>query len=212
MALTRNKWYVVWHGHQPGVYSSWEACRAQVEGVPGARYKGFPSHAEALAAMNDGAGLHVGRGAAAPKASVRRSTSATAPIIPSWSVDAACDMTTGVMEYRGVETATQTELFRMGPYDGATNNIGEFLAIVHALSLQERHGIVLPIYSDSRTALAWLRHRKAKTTVERTAKNAAVFALLDRAEAWLQKHTWKATVLKWETEHWGENPADFGRK
>jgi len=100
----------------------------------------------------------------------------------------------------------------MGPFQDSTNNIGEFLAVVHALGLLKQKGSSVPIYSDSRTALSWLRHKHAKTTVARTAGNAAVFELLDRAERWLNTNTWPNIVLKWETERWGENPADFGRK
>jgi ribonuclease HI len=90
--------------------------------------------------------------------------------------------------------------------------MGEFLAIVHALAHCKKHNITLPIYSDSRTAIAWVRNRLAKTTLERTAKNARVFELIQRAEDWLCTNTYVNHILKWETELWGENPADFGRK
>ncbi len=116
------------------------------------------------------------------------------------------------MEYRGVDTQTGRELFRMGPYNGATNNMGEFLALVHALSLLAKQKNPIPVYSDSKTALAWVRNKHAKTTVNRTAANRKVFELLDRAEAWLRENTFPNRVLKWETDKWGENPADFGRK
>lgn len=211
MAAAKNKWYVVWHGHNSGVYDSWEACKAQIHGVPGAKYKAFPSRAEAEAALEESAHLHVGAGTRKP-AKPRTFKEGDGPRLPSLSVDAACDMTTGVMEYRGVDTATGVELFRMGPFQDSTNNIGEFLAVVHALGLLKQKGSSVPIYSDSRTALSWLRHKHAKTTVARTAGNADVFELLDRAERWLNTNTWPNVVLKWETERWGENPADFGRK
>lgn len=210
MAAVKNKWYVVWHGHNVGVYDSWDACKAQIHGVPGAKYKAFPSRAEAEAALAEAAHLHVGAGAKKP--AKRTFKEGDGPRLPSLSVDAACDMTTGVMEYRGVDTATGAELFRMGPFQDSTNNIGEFLAVVHALGLLKQKGSSVPIYSDSRTALSWLRHKHAKTTQARTAGNAAVFELLDRAERWLNTNTWPNIVLKWETERWGENPADFGRK
>lgn len=121
-------------------------------------------------------------------------------------------MVTGVMEYRGVDLETGEELFRMGPFHGSSNNHGEFLAIVHALSLLIRHNKLVPIYSDSKTAIAWVRNKHAKSTVARTQANRPVYELIERAENWLKNNTVPFKVLKWETEDWGENPADFGRK
>ena len=206
------KWYVVWYGHAPGVYASWDKAKAQVDGFPGAKYKAFDTFGEADRALN--------AGPPSPAPRVMRPTdpltglrmSATQPIVPSICVDAACDMTTGVMEYRGVDTATRVEIFRMGPFQGATNNLGEFLAVVHALGLQRRAATALPIYTDSRTAMSWLKNKLAKTTVVPNRTNSEVFALIDRAEKWLKQHSYPNKVLKWETDQWGENPADFGRK
>ena len=41
------KYYVVWKGHNPGIYSSWEECKSQVQGVVGAQYKAFVNKQEA---------------------------------------------------------------------------------------------------------------------------------------------------------------------
>ena len=132
-------------------------------------------------------------------------------IAEAWAVDAACSGNPGQMEYRGVDLRTGQELFRIGPMLG-TNNIGEFLAIVHALALQAKQGICLPIYSDSRNALAWIKGRHCKTKLSRSAASACAFALIDRAEAWLATHHFTNPLYKWETSQWGEIPADFGRK
>lgn len=218
MAAATKKWYVVWTGHNAGIYDTWDACKAQVHGVAGARYRSFESRAEAERAYAAGAPAIVRSSSTTKKSAPRvggahRTTGGGGgPHLPSVSVDAACDMTTGVMEYRGVDTETQAELFRMGPYQDSTNNIGEFLAVVHALAMLQRQGNPLPIYSDSRTALSWVKKKHAKTTVERTLRNADVFDLIDRAEAWLKNNNYPNPVIKWETKHWGENPADFGRK
>jgi ribonuclease HI len=134
------------------------------------------------------------------------------PIVPSISVDAACNMTTGVMEYRGVDTQTGAELFRMGPFNGSSNNLGEFLAVVHALGMQKKISGSLPVYTDSRTALAWVRKKHARSTVALSDKNSDLFALITRAEEWLKNNSYENRVLKWDTDKWGENPADFGRK
>ncbi len=129
----------------------------------------------------------------------------------AWCVDAGCSGNPGPMEYQCVHLPSGRRVFHFGPIPG-TNNIGEFLAVVHALALMEQKGIQLPIYTDSRTALAWVRERKAKTTLKQTPETAQALDLVRRAENWLRKHTWNVPVMKWDTDQWGEIPADFGRK
>ena len=80
----------------------------------------------------------------------------------AWAVDAACSGNPGPMEYRGVYLLTGQEIFHFGPVYG-TNNIGEFLAIVHALALMKQKGLQMTIYSDSRNALGWVNQKKCKT-------------------------------------------------
>lgn len=126
-------------------------------------------------------------------------------------VDAACSGNPGMMEYRGVHLPSGREVFHFGPIKG-TNNIGEFLAIVHGLALMKQKGIRMPIYSDSVSGLAWVRNRKAKTTLSYTEETAKALDLVRRAEYWLRQNAIDVPVLKWNTEEWGEIPADFGRK
>lgn len=126
-------------------------------------------------------------------------------------VDAACSGNPGPMEYRGIYLPSGREVFRFGPIQG-TNNIGEFLAIVHALALMKQRGVVMPIYSDSVSGMAWVRNRKAKTSLERNEQTSEALDLVLRAEKWLRENGVAAPVLKWNTDEWGEIPADFGRK
>ncbi len=126
-------------------------------------------------------------------------------------VDAACSGNPGPMEYRGVHLPSGKEVFRFGPIQG-TNNIGEFLAIVHGLALMEQKGIHMPIYSDSVSGQAWVRNKKAKTTLARTPETEKALDLVARAENWLRTHQVNVPIMKWDTENWGEIPADFGRK
>ena len=132
--------------------------------------------------------------------------------LDAWAVDASCLGNPGRMEYQGVELMTGRTLFRIGPFDDATNNIGEFLAIVHAMALMTQQGKIHNIYSDSVSGMAWARTRKVKTQLKPTPRNAKVFELMARAVTWLNTHQFPAKVLKWQTERWGEIPADFGRK
>ncbi len=129
----------------------------------------------------------------------------------AWAVDAACSGNPGPMEYRGIDLATGEQVFSYGPLYG-TNNIGEFLAIVHALAMMERDGIKKAIYSDSYNAILWVNNKHCKTKLERTPRTEKLFEIIARAERWLATHTYSTPIIKWETKKWGEVPADFGRK
>ena len=134
------------------------------------------------------------------------------PIKNSIAVDAAWNTATGDMEYQGVYYATGDRIFLQGPFKDGTNNIGEFLAIVHALAYLQKKESDLPIYTDSKTAMAWIKKKHANTKLALTPRNKPLFEMLQRAERWLATNTYPNRILKWETEYWGENPADFGRK
>ena len=210
MSKSKKKYYVVWVGARPGVYETWDEAKAQIVGFPGAKYKSFPTREAAQAALRQKPTDHIAKGAKAQKAK--------AAVVPrskivwnSISVDAACSGNPGVMEYQGVHTQTGQRIFHK-KFALGTNNIGEFLAIVHALALCEKQGKNTPIYTDSRTALAWVKNKKCKSTLPRDAHTEELWQLVDRAEHWLKTHSWSNPILKWETESWGEIPADFGRK
>ena len=214
MAANHGKWFVVWDGTERGIYDSWAECEARVKNVPGARYKSFPTQQDAIEAYRqDPDAMQVLRAIAhGPKTQVNYEAIPEL-VRDSIAVDGACSGNPGIMEYRGVDVMTGAELFRVGPFADATNNIGEFLAIVHALALFNQCGNEhTAIYTDSRTALAWVRHRKCNTKLERTARNARLFEIIARAERWLATHAWHNVIIKWNTSEWGEIPADFGRK
>lgn len=202
------KYYVVWEGLAPGIYFSWEECQQQVAGVPNARYKAFKSKEDAIMAY---------RGDTRNELDMLRAIVENAPLpyrLDAIAVDGACSGNPGPVEYRGVDLSTGKEIFRVGPLPGGTNNIGEYLALVHALALLHNKGDrSTAVYTDSRNALAWFRNKSCRTTIGRTPSNRKIFELIERADKWLQTHTdIPNPVLKWETEKWGEIPADFGRK
>ena len=87
------------------------------------------------------------------------------------------------------------------------------LGLVHAIAFLDKRGKhEMPVYSDSETALAWLRAGRCRTKQPRSVRNAPVFDLIARAEKWLAEHEFTNPVLKWQTDKWGEIPADYGRK
>ncbi|WP_313380054.1 ribonuclease H family protein [Proteiniphilum saccharofermentans] len=216
--MAKKKFYVVWKGIKPGIYSSWDDCKAQVSGFENALYKSFSTREEAEKAfssnpwksLNNQQGKKV-RPTATSKSTARPNSSAK--ILPeSIAVDAACSGNPGFMEYRGVFVADGAEIFHVGPMADGTNNIGEFLAIVHALALLKKKNSTIPIYSDSVNAMKWVTNKKCKTKLAQTDVNKPIFELIERAENWLQNNSYSNPILKWETKLWGEIPADFGRK
>lgn len=218
---SRTQYYVVFEGRQPGIYEDWPTAQEQVDRYPGAKFLSYPSLTEATEAFRKYDTGEVPLGdllLAARKDSKAPSAPAGGAGLPpevdpdGWAVDASCLGNPGRMEYRGVELATGREIFRVGPFDDATNNIGEFLAIVHALALQWRNGERHTIYSDSATGMAWVRNRAVKTKLTPTPRNARVFELIRRGLDWLHTHRSDVPIRKWQTELWGEVPADFGRK
>jgi ribonuclease HI len=183
-----------------------------VEGFEGAKYKGFPTLEMAEAAARDSAEKHLVKNLHAPKKIVRSDPAIGEPVQDSLSVDAACKGNPGILEYRGVDTKSGAELFRQGPFPSGTVNIGEFLGIVHALAFLKQRQLDWPVYSDSRTAISWVKSKSIKTNLKKAKNNAHLFSLVDRALNWLGENSFKNPVLKWETQYWGEIPADFGRK
>ncbi|HOI26832.1 MAG TPA: ribonuclease H family protein [Paludibacteraceae bacterium] len=206
----KRKYYVVWKGRNPGIYTDWDGCKAQIENFPNALYKSFESEEQAEEAFSCEPKNYLGRRmASAPKIPI---DSNIKPELEALAVDAACSGNPGKMEYRGVYVRNGAEAFHVGPFEQGTNNIGEFLALVHGLAYLKQYGFEHPIYSDSENAISWVKQKKCRTKLILNAKNAVLFDMIARAEKWLATNTYKTKIMKWETAIWGEIPADFGRK
>ncbi len=211
MKKPKSKYYVVWEGHQTGIFDTWEKCKKQVDGYVAAKYKSFESPEEAKKAFGSNVWNYLGKTVKVPL-SKEILKQFGLPLIQAICVDAACSGNPGILEYRGVNMVTGQEIFHRGPYPEGTNNIGEFLAIVTGLAWLKKNNISLPLYSDSRNAISWIDQKACKTKLPPNAKNKDLFDLIDRAEEWLQNNSFETRILKWETKAWGEIPADFGRK
>lgn len=230
MANYSKRYYAVFVGRNPGVYDDFNDAMEQVDGFEGALFKSYDSAEQATEAyrkscyrsesaelgalmINAGEVNKQKKTSAGPKGK-READYFQFPEIDlkGWAVDASCMGNPGVMEYRGVELMSGRELFRIGPFNKGTNNIGEFLAIVHALALMTKMGEKHTIYSDSVSGMAWVRNRKVKTQLKRDADTEPVFRLMERALSWLNTHHYDVRILKWDTDRWGEIPADFDRK
>lgn len=221
----KQKYYVVWQGKMPGIYTSWDECKKQVQGVQGAQFKSFDTLAEAEAAsrlpynsvvvqntrntpstQNTPALVIDDNGMTAVREGVENP-----PILDALAVDAACSGNPGVMEYQGIYIPTRTRVFHYIAPKG-TNNIGEFLAIVHGLSYLKKHHLNQIIYSDSVNAISWVRQKQCKSKLPEDPSTAELWNYIHRAENWLRTNSYTTEIRKWDTDHWGEIPADFGRK
>ncbi len=221
--MAKRKFYVVWVGREPGIYEDWDDCLAQVDGFPGAKYKAFADQTAATIAFRGG---EEDQGAIIERIAEHNASSARAlqPVAPALfdipeinrhaiAVDGACAGNPGPMEYQGVVVGTGECLFHLGPLPDGTNNVAEYLALVHALAyLYQRGDGHTPIYTDSLTGRAWIRAKGHRSKLARTPRNGRIFELLDRADTWLRTHTFTNPILRWDTESWGEIPADFHRK
>ncbi|MBJ6360946.1 ribonuclease H [Paenibacillus sp. GCM10012307] len=225
--MSKSKFYVVWEGKKPGVYTSWPECQKQVAGTKGAKYKSYESKAAADKAFREGWTRHWGQGGQAGVASAdttgksrtaaskRKSdgiTSAQEIDYDSISVDVGTHGNPGPVEYRGVDTRTGQLLFSNENIGKGTNNLGEFLAIVHGLGYLKQQGSSKTVYSDSLNALKWVREKKVSTTLVKDASTRQIWELIERAESWLRNNTYDNKVLKWQTKQWGEIKADYDRK
>ncbi|WP_411029190.1 viroplasmin family protein [Spongiimicrobium sp. 3-5] len=208
----KEKFYTVWKGKRPGIYTTWKDCKAAISGYKGAQYKSFASFAEAKKAYNGDYNDYKGKKTKTASLSKEQLLRIGTPNYNSISVDAASSGNPGIMEYRGVDTKTGKELFKQGPFNEGTNNIGEFLALVHGLAYLKQKKSERIIYTDSRTAMSWIRKKICNSKLKKTAKNKAVFEMVDRALHWLRNNEYNTKIVKWETKAWGEIPADFGRK
>lgn len=227
----QHKFYAVFVGRQPGVYDNLDDAMEQVDGFEGALFKSYNSSEEATNAYRKSCrqaesaqlGNLLKNVSNAPSYNELKNSGVEElpktdyfrfPEIDlnGWAVDASCQGNPGVMEYRGVELMTGREIFRIGPFKKGTNNIGEFLAIVHALALMAKNGEKHTIYSDSVSGMAWVRNKKVKTQLQRNEQTEPVFKMMERALTWLNTHHYDVKIRKWDTDRWGEVPADFGRK
>jgi ribonuclease HI len=206
------KFYVVWKGKQPGIYESWDDCKSQITGQKGAQYKSFVSFDEAKKAFNSNYEFYKGKKKGESELSPEVLLKIGEPNYHSIAVDAASSGNPGVMEYQGVDTKTKKKLFKQGPFQQGTNNIGEFLALVHGLAFLKEKKSDRIIYTDSRTAMSWVRKKTCNTKLVESKKNKELFDLIRRAIDWLNKNSYNTPIVKWETKAWGEIPADFGRK
>lgn len=212
MSKKKKKYYVVWKGSKTGVLESWEECKNSIHGFKGAQYKSFQTLELAKKAYSENYEEYKGKTFFESTLSKEQLALIGEPNLESVSVDAACSGNPGIVEYQCVDTKTKDKIFHYGPLYESTNNVGEFLGLVHTLAQMKKVNDKRPIYTDSKTAMSWVKGKTYRTSLEKNNQNSKSFELMDRAVKWLTENEIENEILKWETQAWGEIPADFGRK
>lgn len=139
------------------------------------------------------------------------------------AVDASTRGNPGPSEYRGIDLSTKQVLFHV-KIGVATNNITEFIALSHAVLYAVKHDLITDIYTDSVTAISWLRKKTANSNLQSGRNTQTAIEYLGRVERSLKDLDISKSgadellinariyVLKWYSSEWGEIPADFGIK
>lgn len=117
-----------------------------------------------------------------------------------------------ILEFRGILLHENNRIvFSEKINTKATNNIGEFLAIYYAIKYLYDNKIKMPVYSDSITAISWIRKKHVNTTFTDDNSN-KIFELIYQALEFLYTNDIDTEIIRWKTKQWGEIPADYGRK
>jgi len=199
-----NKRYTVWEGKESWVFADWKTVETLVKGFKWAKYKWFSSKIEAEQALWEGRERYY-------QPEKKRNEKELPFLKESIAVDAACSSASWIMEYQGIDLVSWSQVFHFS-FPHGTNNIGEFLGIVHGLSYLKEKKSDYNLYSDSKIAINWVHEGKCKTNLPHTAETEKLFELIKRAEQWLSENSYETQILKRKTEEWWEIPADFGRK
>jgi len=209
------QFYGVWAGRKPGVYDNWNDCKTQVDKFSGAKYSKLKAtnYNDALAEFNGGA-VSPQVNSSPVTSNIKSSTNSNKPVGIALTVDGAAN---GICcEYQAVWYPSGELAFASKQLAGGTNNIAEFLGLVSAIKYLNDNNQPLKVYTDSVTAMAWVRNKVANTTARNTGKaTEELDSMIAGAEKYLRDNEQllkKVEILKWETKEWGEIPADYGRK
>jgi ribonuclease HI len=190
----KKKFYTVWVGRNPGVYNTWDECKEQIHGFQNAVYKSFSTLEQAEEALKNDNKNFIGIDIFESSLSLIELETIGNPLLDSICVDGAWNTQTHEIEYQGIYLKTSEKVFHFGPVSKGTNNIAEFLGLVHALAYCKNHLLDVVIYSDSQTAISWVKKKKAATKIEIDEYSRHVLSLVQRAEEWLKANDYKSKI------------------
>lgn len=197
--MAAKKFYAIAVGRKPGIYEDWPSAQAQVQGYPGAIFKGFLSRSEA----NDWLAKPPGRSSPGGKKSgntppAREDTSPKDGEVTIYT-DGGARYNPGPGGYGIVQMfqGVRKELF--GGYRHTTNNRMELMGCIVALRQLEPRNLPVTLYSDSSYVVngiskGWARNWRKNSWIKsdkQPALNPDLWAeLLDLADSLDVTFTW----------------------
>jgi len=168
------KFYVVWQGRTPGIYTDWNSCKAQVEKFAGAKYKAFPTQAEAQQAFAGGAASSSIRSTSKSSSTVKKKPAVNGiktytaaeidamPLDVKIFTDGGCEPNpgqagSGMAIYRSENGKAHISELWYGLYNPmGTNNTAELNALYQALKMakiESEQGKSVAIFCDSKYSI-----------------------------------------------------------
>jgi len=148
--MAAKKYYAIAVGRKPGIYGDWPTAQAQVQGYPGAKFKGFATRAEAQGWLDHPP-------ATTPGAGKRRSSTAapakgdTSPQEGEVTIytDGGARYNPGPGGYGVVQIYQGDRQELSGGYRLTTNNRMELMGCIVALRELQPRDTAVTLYSDS---------------------------------------------------------------
>ncbi|MBA35375.1 MAG: ribonuclease HI [Oleispira sp.] len=159
------KFYVIWVGREPGIYTDWPTAQKQIIKFSGAKYKSFPTKAEAEAAFSGGTVSSAGKPSSNSSKNTNKGNNLSAPPIKTDVViycDGGCDPNPGKAG-SGVAVYQNDQLIQLwyGVYNpNGTNNTAELNALFYSLQLAQhatKQGLSAQILCDSMYSIQCIR-------------------------------------------------------
>lgn len=213
--MAKNKFYVVWKGRDTGIFTSWSEVNELIKGFSGAEYKSYADQetAELEFSLGSPKGRSNDENHTTTKLKEEPSDDHKAPDHECLTVDGSYLGGKKIMQYRCVWNQSKEEVFSTKPIEGGNQNIAEFLALVGAMKYRvSTKQYDLHIYSDSQTALSWVRNCKIKSSYDLSQLDEVVQERIYGALKFIAKSGVRKNLYKWDSALWGDIPADYGRK
>ena len=165
------KFYAVWAGHKPGIYTTWAEAEKQVKGYPKAGFKSFPTLALAKEAFANGTKTAKEPTQQHESLGSSNSTNGTSTSDVDIFCDGACNPNpgksgTGIAIYK----KQQLDQLWYGLHNpSGTNNTAELLGLYHSLMFAKtvvETGQSVAVHCDSKYSIdcitTWAKGWKAK--------------------------------------------------
>lgn len=112
------------------------------------------------------------------------------------------------MAYKGFNESTNKWIFKVKYKGYCTQNVADFMAIVHALHYCKINNIDLPIYNDNLVAIKWVKDKKVNSLLIKTKENHELFQSFENALVILKQNDFLNPILFWKKKELGniKNP------